>query len=251
MKLEDLRKITFFIEDSDGVWLKTKAQELIPIDLEEFWSPDAPMRILIGAHGTSLWFHDQKVFEVNLALDLKRHHYFYKNHSIVKEHFAKAVGIKQGYRPKVLDTTAGHLSDAMLLYSWGCDIVCYERHLVQFMVMKVELLRSSLFDFKYSWGCSSELQDMSSFDCVYFDPMFSHVSEKTKSKKNIEWMRDFLGADEDQFLVAQKLFEQTRGRLVIKRSLKSDELIKGPSLVFHGKGHRFDVYLKDNKKKLC
>jgi hypothetical protein len=64
----------------------------------------------------SLKYRDFNPIFVNISDTLNRHEvYFYKN-SFYKDPLAKAIGLKKGKpKPRVLDATAGMLSDSLLI----------------------------------------------------------------------------------------------------------------------------------------
>ena len=57
---------------------------------------------------------------------------------------AKAVGLKSGMTPSVLDTTAGLAGDAFVLASLGCPLTLIERSPVIFTLIEDAIARASL-----------------------------------------------------------------------------------------------------------
>ncbi|WP_265575735.1 class I SAM-dependent methyltransferase [Chitinibacter fontanus] len=55
---------------------------------------------------------------------------------------AKAVGIKSGYLPRVLDATAGLGRDGFVLASLGCEVTLIERTPVAYLLLKDGLSRA-------------------------------------------------------------------------------------------------------------
>ena len=71
------------------------------------------------------WLHSDREkenpFTVRIDEELRRHEDYFKRNSLQKELLARAIGVKGGFRPKVLDLTAGLLGDSLLFLSFGTE----------------------------------------------------------------------------------------------------------------------------------
>ena len=196
------------------------------------------------------WLHSDDINENSIGIrvdhELKRHEEFFKRSSIVKELLARAVGVKGGVRPKILDLTGGLLGDTLLFLSFGCEVVTLERHsIISF------LIQSSLANAKHpalsrlefvSMDAKTYLNSNPTTEIIFFDPMFEDTNDRALPKKEMRIFRSFVGQDQDAleiFQVAQALKPK---RLVVKRPRHSVELFKGPQVKFEGKATRYDVY---------
>jgi 16S rRNA (guanine1516-N2)-methyltransferase len=173
-----------------------------------------------------------------------------------KEMIARAVGIKAGEKPSILDATAGLGKDAFVLASLGCQMHCLERSPLVGALLADGLQR--LFADQRSAGLQLTLTSIDAidylhgdnmqqkYDVVYLDPMFPEKKKNALPKKGMRIFRDLLGYDQD----TQKLFElalkHAFKRVVVKRPRHAVTITDlKPDIVFHGKSSRFDVYLSN------
>lgn len=196
------------------------------------------------------WLHSDEVKErpigVEIDRELERHAEFFKRASLVKELLARAIGVKSGPRPKVLDLTGGLLGDTLLFLSFGCEVVTLERHPIISFLIKSALANAhhpalNRLNFVPT-DALTYLEQAAAFDVIYFDPMFEDPSQKALPKKKMRIFRSLIGPDAD----AIKVFEAARKlrpkRLVVKRPRLSVEIATAPSVKFEGKSTRYDVY---------
>ena len=197
------------------------------------------------------WLHSynqkEKPIGVQIDRELDRHLDFFKRSSVINELLARSIGVKRGYRPKVLDLTGGLLGDSLLFLSFGCEVITLERHpIISFLLM------SSLQNAKHPalsrlkflpMDALTYLREAPRVDVIYFDPMFEDVNESALPKKQMRIFREFVGSDKD----AKEVFKLARihlpKRLVVKRPRHSVPLIEGPQITYQGKATRYDVYL--------
>jgi 16S rRNA (guanine1516-N2)-methyltransferase len=197
------------------------------------------------------WLHsdDQKERPIGIQIDreLARHQEYFKKSSVHKELLARAVGIKSGTRPRILDLTGGFLGDTLLFLSFGCEVTTLERH----PVIQV-LIQSALNNAKHPalerltflpQEAGSFLKTSPAPEVIFFDPMFEDANERALPKKEMRIFRHFVGGDED----ARGVFDLARNfapkRLVVKRPRHSVLLADKPDIQFEGKATRYDVYL--------
>jgi hypothetical protein len=197
------------------------------------------------------WLHSdnnkERPIGVQIDKELDRHLDFFKRSSIINELLARSIGVKSGFRPKILDLTGGLLGDTLLFLSFGCEVITLERHpIISF------LLKSSLQNAKHPalsrltflpMDALNYLNEKPKVDVIFFDPMFEDVNERALPRKEMRIFREFVGSDKD----ALEVFRQARihlpKRLVVKRSRHSVPLVEGPQITYQGKATRYDVYL--------
>lgn len=196
------------------------------------------------------WLHSddeiEKPIGIQIDRELARHAAFFKSSSLVKELLAKAVGVKSGYRPRILDLTGGLLGDTLLFLSFGCEVVTLERHpIIAFLIQSALANAShpalSRLSF-YAQDAANFLNSGPDTEVIFFDPMFEDANERALPKKEMRIFRSFIGADHD----ALQIYHLARGlapkRLVVKRPRLSIELGGPAQLKFEGKATRYDVY---------
>ena len=170
------------------------------------------------------------------------------------EAVAKAVGVKKGKLPKVLDATAGLGRDAFVLAAIGCEVSLVERNPVVAALLEDGLQRAyqdaEIGDFMQQRmkllpiKTIAELDpETGKFDVVYLDPMFPHKNKSALVKKEMRVFQSLVGADldADQLLAtALKLAH----RVVVKRPDYAGYLAEcKPHFSQTTKNHRFDIYI--------
>ncbi len=172
-----------------------------------------------------------------------------------KEAIARAVGLKGGTSPVVLDLTAGLGRDSFILASLGCMVQMVERSPVVAALLADGIERArqkppltEIMD-RLNLIAGDSLNILSHWqgphpEVVYIDPMYPHRSKSALVKKEMRLIRLLVGDDEDSDqLLAAALAIVTR-RVVVKRPRLAPAL-HGPEANFtiSGKNSRFDVYL--------
>lgn len=173
---------------------------------------------------------------------------------------AKAVGLKQGVTPTVVDGTAGLGRDAFVLASLGCKVIMVERHPVVAALLEDGLRRAyedaeigewmrdlmSLFHGSSISALANAAQASGTeIDVVYLDPMYPHREKSALVKKEMRVFQTLVGADLDaDGLLAPAIALATK-RVVVKRPDYAGDLdgVK-PSMIIASKKNRFDVYVR-------
>ena len=172
---------------------------------------------------------------------------------------AKAVGIKKGFVPDVIDATAGLGRDSFVLAQLGCQVRMVERSPVVAALLRDGMARGQLDDEVAAiiermslvvadakeWLLA--LSEAQRPDVIYVDPMHPERTKAAEVKKEMKIFRELVGGDEDDAELLQAALRVARKRVVVKRPRKA-EAIAGPkpNLVYEGKSTRFDVYLIAN-----
>lgn len=173
---------------------------------------------------------------------------------------AKAVGVKAGVYPRVLDATAGLGKDAFVLATLGCHVQLLERSPVVHCLLADGLQRAQHFaaaqDVELlatlsrmqllaadSRNFLTQLDEAMRPDVIYLDPMFPDREKNADVKKEMRAFHDIVGKDEDADELLERALAQALYRVVVKRPRKSP-FINGqaPSHQLEGKSSRYDVY---------
>lgn len=176
-----------------------------------------------------------------------------------KDPLPKAVGIKPGKRPYVVDATAGMGMDGMQLSWLGCKVTLIERSPIVHALLQDGLERArqhkdlgSIIDHNISLlaGDSTDLLlDLPSPPhTVVVDPMYPDTTKGPRNKKEMRILRDIVGKDDDTDKLFTTALQVARNRVVLKRPKHAPVLDKFP-LPSHQivmKSGRFDVYLVDH-----
>lgn len=178
------------------------------------------------------------------------------------QQIAKAVGIRSGFYPQVLDATAGLGRDAFVLASLGCEVRMLERNPVVYALLEdgVRRLRevaqtdpelapiAARVQLEPAVGSAAAWlaeQGSESIPVVYLDPMFPSRDKSAKVKKEMVAFHEIVGSDEDADSLLAPAFAACYYRTVVKRPRLAPDLGgEKPSLRFEGKSGRFDVYTR-------
>lgn len=172
---------------------------------------------------------------------------------------AKAVGIKPGIYPSVVDLTAGLGKDAFVLATLGCSVTLVERNATVFSALqkgmeeaqfyaqqedpvlteilaRMQLIHQDAFDYLKSQSPISQ-------QVIYLDPMFPERKKSAAVKKDMILLQQLVGDDLDSNKLLLCSLEAGVRRVVVKRPRIAPWLAEQkPSLVFEGNSSRFDVY---------
>lgn len=173
---------------------------------------------------------------------------------------AKAVGLKQGVTPNIVDGTAGLGRDAFVLASLGCSVTMVERHPVVAALLEDGLRRAyqdaEIGDWmrqRMQLFHGSSLEALANLkqevDVVYLDPMYPHRDKSALVKKEMRVFQTLVGADLDADGLLAPAIALASKRVVVKRPDYAEDLagIK-PNMVIETKKNRFDVYVKSAMK---
>ncbi|MGB1238330.1 MAG: class I SAM-dependent methyltransferase [Pseudomonadales bacterium] len=166
---------------------------------------------------------------------------------------AKAVGVKSGVRPQVVDVTAGLGRDGFVLATLGCEVKLIERSPVIHALLQDGLARAEInleiadIMGRMSLEHSNSIQWLEQCSeppqVVYVDPMFPHTTKSASVKKEMLLFRDVVGEDADSKQLLEAALDCAHARVVVKRPRKAP-CIEGakPSYQLEGKSSRYDVY---------
>lgn len=172
----------------------------------------------------------------------------------------KAVGLKHGFSPTVLDATAGLGRDAFLLASLGCTVTMMERQIPVAALLADGLERGNKDPELGEWleqrmrlVNTSSIDSMASVgevDVVYLDPMYPHKQKSAAVKKEMRVFQTLVGSDPDADELLDEALAIAKYRVVVKRPSYADPLAnRKPSTSIKMKKNRFDVYVKQGIPK--
>ncbi len=168
---------------------------------------------------------------------------------------AKAVGIKSGAKPRVIDGTAGLGKDAFVLASLGCDVLLVERHPVVRALLDDGLIRAFEDSEIGPWmrermtlSDASHINQLTgeafAADVVYLDPMYPHREKSALVKKDMRAFQSLVGSDLDADELLNPAKRLAAKRVVVKRPDYAEPLAQQkPTLAMPTKKNRFDIYV--------
>lgn len=175
---------------------------------------------------------------------------------------ARAVGLKKGAMPRVLDATAGLGRDAFVLASLGCTVHMIERSPISMALLRDGLQRACndaatedsgigamvknrmALTFGNARTIMHQLLDSERPEVVYLDPMYPHRTKSAQVKKEMRAFQLVIGEGADSAELLEAALTCARQRVVVKRPRLAPPLA-GPtaSMAIESKNTRYDVYL--------
>jgi len=165
----------------------------------------------------------------------------------------KAVGLKKGANPQVVDATAGLGRDAFLLASLGAQVTLIERskHMHALLEAALEKAKhSAVADIATRmtllYGDAKTLLPTLTPDVVLVDPMHPPRGNSALVKQEMRQLRAIVGADPDALALMQVALATARNRVVLKWPRKAAALagLPAPSHQILGKSTRYDVFMR-------
>lgn len=168
---------------------------------------------------------------------------------------AKAIGLKQGVTPYVIDCTAGLGKDSFVFATLGCIVRMIERSPLIATLLQDGLERSMLAPEIASITARmslihgnaiewlSNLPETNLPDVIYLDPMFPSREKSALVKKEMRLFKHIVGTDDDASALLSVALTKAKYRVVVKRPRIAPQL-EGtpPTLSMEGKSSRFDIY---------
>lgn len=166
----------------------------------------------------------------------------------------KAVGMKAGKIPSVIDATAGLGRDAFLLASLGVQVTLIERSDVMHTLLQDGLKAASNAGGLHAeiasrmtliHGDAIDLLPAMRTEVVLVDPMHPPRQKSALVKADLRAIRDIVGTDDDQLTLIQTALATASKRVVLKWPAKAKPLagLKPSSHQIIGKSVRFDVFM--------
>lgn len=169
---------------------------------------------------------------------------------------ARAVGLKRGAAPSVVDATAGLGRDAFVLACLGCVVRLVERSPLIAALLRDGLERAAripdlgpLVAGRLSLVMADgrdylrKLTDEQRPDVVYLDPMYPLRRKAALAGKEMRLLRCLAGDDTDAPELLAAALANARRRVVVKRPRRAPSLVgPRPSFQIATINTRFDVY---------
>lgn len=171
---------------------------------------------------------------------------------------AKAVGLKSGNTPSILDSTAGLAGDAFVLATLGCSVTMIERSAILFMLIEDALERASLSDAFTTisdQGFIALNRDANDYikeqlsndttppDVIYIDPMYPDRKKSALVKKDMQILQRLHSEDDNASELLDNALKYAKKRVVVKRPLHAETLSeKKPNTCIKSKKTRYDIY---------
>ena len=168
-----------------------------------------------------------------------------------KQALAKAIGLKHGATPTIIDATAGLGRDAFVLASLACHVTMLERSPVVAALLHDGLQRAETIIKDHLSLIHHDAQDWLSKieeppDVIYLDPMYPHRKKSALVKKEMRIFREIVGEDLDSSALLEIALACPAKRVVVKRPKLATPLAnKKPSFCIKSENTRFDVYSRD------
>lgn len=168
---------------------------------------------------------------------------------------AKAIGLKPGFNPTIIDATAGWARDAFVLASLGCQLTLLEQQPllaaliedgltraakdsdIAGIVAKMSLLNVNAVDYL------TALSETNWPDVIYLDPMYPSRDKSALVKKDMQILHQLVGNDETGEALLCVALQRAKKRIVVKRP-KGAPLLNAvkPVAEVASKNTRYDIY---------
>lgn len=172
----------------------------------------------------------------------------------------KAVGMKDGKNPLVVDATAGLGRDAFLLASLGAQVILIERSPQMHRLLQEGMARALAEGGEVAevigrmtllFGDAKELLPTLHPDVVLVDPMHPPRKNSALVKKEMILIREIVGTDEDAIDLMRVALTVASKRVVLKWPQGAAPMtgIRPASHQITGKSTRYDVYMQDTPSR--
>jgi 16S rRNA (guanine1516-N2)-methyltransferase len=169
---------------------------------------------------------------------------------------AKAVGLKKGATPTIVDTTAGYGNDAFVLATLGCHITLIERNPLLAALLENAIARARLDPNTEQIAQRMTLihSDASQYltkltpeqrpDVIYIDPMYPSRQKSALVKKEMQLLHHLVGPDTDSEQLLDSARHTAMKRVVVKRPKSAKPIAEQkPSTSVESKNTRYDIYI--------
>ena len=166
----------------------------------------------------------------------------------------KAMGLRAGKTPFVVDATAGLGRDAFLLASLGAQVTLIERSAQMHALLRAGMERAAaeggelaqiISRMTLLHGDAKDLLPGLGGEAVLIDPMHPPRTNSALVKKELRQLREIVGTDDDAADLLRVALENASNRVVLKWPAKADPIagIRPCSHQILGKSTRYDVFM--------
>ncbi len=172
---------------------------------------------------------------------------------------AKAVGLKPGVTPSILDVTAGLAGDAFVFASLGCPVTLIERSSALSCLLENAVERASLnekFQAILRQGFNIINCDANAYiteqlslnnkppDVIYIDPMYPMRKKSALVKKDMQVLQRLHEETVNSSELLDNALLFAKKRVVVKRPVYAETLNKKkPNSCIKSKKTRYDLYI--------
>jgi 16S rRNA (guanine1516-N2)-methyltransferase len=167
---------------------------------------------------------------------------------------AKAMGLKAGKTPMIVDATAGLGRDSFLLASLGAQVILIERSermhalLVQGMNRAARQgghYREIIGRMTLLKGDAKDLIPELFSEAILIDPMHPERKNSALVRQDLRQVREIVGSDDDAADLVRLAIKHARKRVVLKWPAKADPIEGVPTCThkIRGKTTRYDVFM--------
>ena len=170
---------------------------------------------------------------------------------------AGAIGLRHGYRPAVLDATAGLGTDAFVLAALGCSVTLLERRPIIAALLADGLRRARATDGPAAAAagrmslavCEAQVHLAAPAaahapEVICLDPMFPPRRKAALGRKEMRFLHDLAGPDTDADALLPMALGRAVRRVVVKRPRHAPPLGgREPDYRMEGRSMRFDVHI--------
>ncbi|TNE35295.1 MAG: 16S rRNA methyltransferase [Alphaproteobacteria bacterium] len=166
----------------------------------------------------------------------------------------RALGLKAGVTPPIVDATAGLGRDAFLLASLGAEITLIERNTAVHAALEAAIkearatsqeLAEIMDRMSLIKGDAKDILPGLQVETILIDPMHPPRGKSALVKEEMRNLRDIVGADPDSRELMQAALATATKRVVLKWPRRAAPMtgIPAPSHQIMGKSTRYDVFM--------
>lgn len=167
---------------------------------------------------------------------------------------AKAMGLRAGNTPMIVDATAGLGRDAFLLASLGAQVILIERSEKMHALLAQGMKRAEKEGGQFREiigrmtllkGDAKDLIPELSSEAILIDPMHPPRKNSALVKQDLRQVRELVGTDDDAADLVRLAIQHAQKRVVLKWPAKADPIegIKPCTHQICGKTTRYDVFM--------
>lgn len=166
---------------------------------------------------------------------------------------ARAIGLKQGQSPSIIDATAGFGRDAFVLASLGCEVTMLEQNPVMSLLLADALKRAQAtaeivdiaerMRLEQTDAVDYLQQTTTTADVIYLDPMYPSREKSALVKKDMQLLHQLVGADTNSTALLAVARQKALKRVVVKRPKGAGYVgEQKPAASIESKNTRYDLY---------
>jgi len=173
---------------------------------------------------------------------------------------AKAMGLRAGKTPMIVDATAGLGRDSFLLASLGAQVILIERSekMHALLVEGMNRAENEGGEFReiigrmtLMKGDAKDLIPELSGEAILIDPMHPPRQKSALVKRELRQVREIVGTDDDAADLVRIALAHAQNRVVLKWPAKADPIdgLKACTHQILGKTTRYDVFMVNNERR--